>query len=204
VTRAKNKARTTVPDKTAERPVDRVERNFSANAANKLWVADLTYVLTAQGFCYTAFITDVFSRYIVGWAVSRSLSAEVALDALEQAIWMRHGDVRGVVHHSDRGVQYLSIRYTDRLEEAGAAASVGSKGDSYDNALAETVNGLYKAELITLKTWRDVTEVELATASWVAWWNEERLHSALAYLPPAEFEAAAKDVEDGVDDGPAA
>ena len=145
--------------------------------------------MTEVGFCYAAFVTDAFSRLIVGWAVSERLSATVALDALEMAIWRRGGDVEGVVHHSDRGVQYLSIRYTERLEQAGAAPSVGSKGDSYDNALAETVNGLYKAELIKRQSWRHARAVELATASWVEWWNTERLYSAIGYVPPAEYEA---------------
>jgi putative transposase len=187
VTRGKKKPRTTVPGQ--ERPADLVKRNFSATAPNRLWVADLTYVATDKGFCYTAFVTDAFSRLIVGWAVSESLSATVALDALEMAIWRRRGHVEGVVHHSDRGVQYLSIRYTERLEEAGAAPSVGSRGDSYDNALAETVNGLYKAELVTRQSWAHARAVELATASWVEWWNTQRLYGPLGYLPPAEYEA---------------
>ena len=186
VTRGKKKPRTTIP--ADERPGDLVKRNFSATAPNRLVVADLTYVLTAEGFCYTAFVTDVFSRLIVGWAVSESLSVTVALDALEMAIW-RRGGVGGVVHHSDRGVQYLSIRYTERLEEAGWTPSVGSKGDSYDNALAETLNGLYKAELINRRSWPHARAVELATASWVEWWNTERLYGPLGYVPPAEYEA---------------
>ena len=166
--------------------------SFSAPAPNRLWVADLTYVSTWAGFCYTAFVIDVFSRAIVGWRVSSSLRAELALDALEMAIWNRRAaDLAGLVHHSDRGVQYLAIRYTERLADAGAVTSVGSRGDSYDNALAESVNGLYKTELIRAQgPWRTADQVELATAAWVAWWNEQRLHSACGDVPPAEFEAA--------------
>jgi putative transposase len=188
VVRGKPK-RTTVP----ARPGDLVNRLFSAPAPNHTWVADLTYVWTASGFCYVAFIIDVFSRRIVGWRVSTSLHADLALDALEMAIWSRRADgLEGLVHHSDRGVQYLSIRYTDRLAEIGAVASVGSKGDSYDNALAETVNGLYKAELIRrCGPWGTAAEVELATLAWVDWWNHHRLHGACGDLPPVEFERAA-------------
>jgi len=154
-------------------------------------VADLTYVWTVSGFCYAAFIVDAFSRRIVGWRVAASLRAELALDALEMAIWARGDPLPGLVHHSDRGVQYLAIRYTERLADAGAVNSVGSKGDSYDNALAESVNALYKAELIRRqRSWRTVADVELATAGWVDWWNERRLHSACGDIPPAEFEAA--------------
>lgn len=158
--------RTTQPAPLSQRPADLVERVFSATAPNRLWVADLTYVWTRAGFVYTAFVVDVFSRAIVGWRVMASLRAELALDALEMAIWSR-GDaaLSGLVHHSDRGVQYLAIRYTERLAEADALSSVGSRGDSYDNALAETVNGLYKAELINHHgLWGSVGEVELATA----------------------------------------
>lgn len=192
VVRGKPK-RTTVPADIAARPGDLVNRLFSAPAPNHTWVADLTYVGTASGFCYVAFIIDVFSRRIVGWRVSTSLHADLALDALEMAIWSRRADgLEGLVHHSDRGVQYLSIRYTDRLAEIGAVASVGSKGDSYDNALAETVNGLYKAELIRrCGPWRTAAEVELATLAWVDWWNHRRLHGACGDLPPVEFERAA-------------
>jgi len=188
-TRGKTK-RTTVADKGSLRPADLVDRNFTAPAPNRLWVADITYVWTTRGFCYVAFVVDVFSRRIVGWRVSTSLRADLALDALEMAIWSRRG-VEGLVHHSDRGVQYLAIRYTERLAEAGAVNSVGSKGDSYDNALAETVNGLYKTELIHRHgPWRTVEHVELLTARWVDWWNHRRLHSACNMTPPAVFEEA--------------
>jgi len=183
--------RTTKPADLAARPADLVERTFAAAAPNRLWVADLTYVWTIAGFCYTAFIVDVFSRRIVGWRVAASLRTDLALDALEMAIFARGHDLAGLVHHSDRGVQYLAIRYTERLAEAGVVNSVGSKGDSYDNALAETVNGLYKTELIRRRrSWRSTEEVELATAAWVHWWNESRLHSACGDIPPAEFEEA--------------
>jgi len=190
VTRTK-RVRTTKPAPVGQRPADLVERVFSAPAPNRLWVADLTYVWTRTGFVYAAFIVDAFSRAIVGWRVSASLSAELALDALEMAIWARGDPLPDLVHHSDRGVQYLSIRYTDRLADAEAVSSVGSRGDSYDNALAETVNGLYKAELINRGgPWRTVDQVELATAGWVAFWNTRRLHAACGYTPPAEYEAA--------------
>jgi len=147
-------------------------------------------VWTVSGFCYVSFITDAFSRRIVGWRVSKSLRTDLALDALEMAIFTRRGDdLSHLVHHSDRGVQYLAIRYTERLADEQAVASVGSKGDSYDNALAETVNGLYKTELIYKRgPWRSMEHVELATAAWVSWWNERRLHEACSYVPPAEFE----------------
>ena len=173
---------------------DLVERVFSAPAPNRLWVADLTYVWTRTGFCYTAFVIDAFSRRIVGWRVS-PLRTDLALDALEMAIWSRRApQLEGLVHHSDRGVQYLAIRYTERLAEAGAVRSVGSRGDSYDNALAETVIGLYKTELIRRRgPWRSLEQVELATAEWVDWWNQRRLPTAstlaLGMLTPVEFEA---------------
>lgn len=183
--------RTTHPAAIEARPADLVERVFTAAAPNRLWVADLTYVWTRAGFVYTAFVVDVFSRAIVGWRVAASLHTELALDALEMALWARGSDHPGLVHHSDRGVQYLSIRYTERLAEAEAVGSVGSRGDSYDNALAESVNGLYKAELINRQgPWRTVEEVELGTARWVHFWNDRRLHSACGDVSPAEFEAA--------------
>jgi putative transposase len=183
--------RTTHPAPLAERPADLVKRRFSASAPNRLWLADLTYVSTWSGFCYTAFIVDAFSRRIVGWRVASTLRTDLALDALEMAIWARGKPLPGLVHHSDRGVQYLAIRSIDRLAEAAAVNSVGSKGDSYDNALAESVNGLYKGELIARRgPWRSVEQVELATAEWVDWWNHGRLHGACGRIPPAEFEAA--------------
>jgi putative transposase len=183
--------RTTMPAALNARPADLVERIFNAVAPNRLWVADLTYVWTRAGFVYTAFVVDVFSRAIVGWRVSMSLRTDLALDALEMAIFARGEVLPDLVHHSDRGVQYLAIKYTERLADAEAVSSVGSRGDSYDNALAETVNGLYKAELIHRRgPWRSVDQVELATAEWVHFWNTRRLHSACGDIPPAEFEAA--------------
>ena len=181
--------RTTVPADTVERPADLVDRNFHASAPNRLWVADLTYVRTWPGFAYVAFIIDVFSRHIVGWQASRSLHSDLALDALEQALWARNPP-GGLVHHSDRGVQYLSIRYTERLAEAEAVTSVGSRGDSYDNAMAESVIGLYKTELVHRKgPWRNLSDLELATLEWVDWFNNRRLFSAIGYVPPVEYEA---------------
>ena len=184
--------RTTLPGEADQRPSDLVDRKFVATAPNRLWVADLTYVSTWPGVTYVAFVTDVFSRYIVGWKVSTSLRAELALDALEMAIWARGPvDLKGLVHHSDRGVQYVSIRYTERLSDAGAVRSVGSRGDSYDNALAESVNGLYKTEVIRKQgPWRSFEQLELATARWVDWYNHRRLHSSIGDVPPAEFEQA--------------
>jgi putative transposase len=189
ITRARS-TRTTWPAVVSARPADLVERSFHAPAPNRLWVADLSYVATWSGFAYVAFVCDVFSRRIVGWRVARSLRSDLALDALEMAIWSRKGaDLNGLVHHSDRGVQYLSIRYTERLADTGAVRSVGSRGDSYDNALAETIVGLYKTELIRRRgPWRTVDDVELATLRWVDWYNTRRLHSACDDLPPAEFE----------------
>ena len=183
--------RTTHPAPLSQRPADLVERVFSAAAPNRLWLADLTYVWTVRGFCYTAFIVDAYSRRIVGWRVASTLRTDLALDALEMAIWARGSSLPGLVHHSDRGVQYLALRYTERLAEAEAVNSVGSKGDSYDNALAESVNSLYKGELIARRgPWRSVEQVELATAEWVDWWNRERIHGACGGIPPAECEAA--------------
>jgi transposase InsO family protein len=189
VTRAK-RVRTTWPAAVAERPHDLVQRAFTAPAPDRLWVADLTYVRIRTGFVYTALLTDAFSRAIVGWRVATSLRTDLAFDALEMALCFRGRPSSGLIHHSDRGSQYLAVRYTDRLVEAGVASSVGSRGDSYDNALAETVNGLYKAELIERRTgWESAEEVELETAAWVHFWNTQRLHSACGYRPPAEFEA---------------
>lgn len=185
------RVRTTVPADLAERPLDLVERDFTAERPNQLWVSDLTYVATWRGFVYVAFVIDVFSRRVVGWRVSNSLRSDLALDALDQAICDRSvGDER-LVHHSDRGVQYLSIRYTERLAEAGIEPSVGSRGDSYDNALAETVIGLFKTEVIhRCGPWRGLEDVEIATLEWVWWFNERRLMEPLGYLPPSEYEDA--------------
>jgi transposase InsO family protein len=183
------KCRTTIPDDLTLRPPDLVDRTFTADHPNQLWVADLTYVATWRGFVYVAFVIDVFSRMIVGWRVSASLRSDLALDALEQALWARPG-TEGLVHHSDRGVQYLSIRYTERLSEAGIEPSVGSVGDSYDNAMAESVIGLFKTELIRKDgPWRGLEDVEFATLGWVSWYNQQRLLEPLGYIPPAEFEA---------------
>jgi transposase InsO family protein len=183
------RCRTTIPDDLAFRPQDLVQRNFVATRPNQLWVADLTYVPTHAGFVYTAFVIDAFSRRIVGWRVSRSLSTELALDALEQALYARRA-LAGLVHHSDRGVQYLSIKYTERLAEAGIEPSVGSVGDAYDNALAETIIGLYKTEVIEqLRPWHNAIAVELETLSWVEWFNNRRLLGSIGSIPPAEFEA---------------
>ena len=182
------KVKTTIADDLAERPLDLVQRDFTADRPNQLWVADLTYVATWRGFVYVAFITDVFSRKIVGWRVSSSLRSDLALDALEQALHARP-DLENLIHHSDRGVQYLSIRYTERLDEAGIAPSVGSVGDSYDNALAETINGLYKAEVIHRRgPWRTMEAVEFATLEWVDWFNNRRLLEPIGNIPPAEAE----------------
>lgn len=184
------KHKTTIPDNTAMRPADLVDRNFTASRPNKLWIADLTYVRTYSGRCYVAFVIDVYSRFIVGWSLATHLKTELPLDALEMAIWHRNARLDGLVHHSDRGSQYTSIRYTERLDDAGIAPSVGSVGDSYDNAMAETTIGLYKTELIYRKgPWRTPDEVELATLEWIDWWNNSRLHEAIGYVPPAEKEA---------------
>jgi putative transposase len=182
--------RTTVPDPKAPCPLDRVNRQFRAERPNQLWVSDFTYVSSWQGWVYVAFVVDVFSRRIVGWRQSSSMHTEFVLDALEQALYARRPtEDDGLVHHSDRGSQYLSIRYSERLAEAGIEPSVGSKGDSYDNALAETINGLYKAEVIHRRgPWKTKQAVELATLEWVAWFNHHRLMEPLGYLPPAEYE----------------
>jgi putative transposase len=184
------KCRTTRSDEHLERPLDRVNRQFLAARPNALWVADFTFVTTWSGFVYVAFVIDVFARRIIGWRVSRSMHAELVLDALEQAVWSRSG-IEGVVHHSDRGSQYLSIRYSERLAEVGAQPSVGSVGDSYDNALAETIIGLYKTEVIHRSgPWRNLEAVEYATLEWVDWFNNRRLLEPIGNVPPAELEAS--------------
>jgi transposase InsO family protein len=183
------RVKTTIPEEHAERPLDLVQRNFTATRPNQLWVSDFTYVSTWRGFVYVAFVIDVFSRRIVGWRASTSLRSELTLDALEQALYDRETDAP-LVHHSDRGSQYLCIRYTERLAEAGIAPSVGSRGDSYDNALAESVIGLFKTEVIRHEgPWKGLEHVEYATLEWVSWFNTQRLLEPLGYLPPNEFEA---------------
>ena len=184
--------RTTVSDPSAERPKDLVNRQFTAERPNALWVSDFTYVSTWAGFVYVAFIIDVFARRIVGWRASASARTDFVLDALEQALHERRpGGQDSLIHHSDRGAQYVSIRYTDRLAEAGIEPSVGSVGDSYDNALAETINGLYKAEVIYKRgPWRNLQAVEMATLEWVDWFNNRRLLGPIGNIPPAEAEAA--------------
>ena len=174
----------------AARPADLVERNFTATHPNQLWVADLTYVVTWSGYAYAAFVIDVFARMIVGWSVSQSLGSDLALDALEQALWARD-EIEDLIHHSDRGVQYVSIRYTERLAEAGIVPSVGSVGDSYDNSLAETIIGLYKTELIYKDgPWQGIEQLELKTLDWVDWFNNRRLFGPIGNIPPAEYEAS--------------
>jgi putative transposase len=186
------RVRTTLSDKAAPCPLDHVNRQFKAPRPNALWVSDFTYVSTWTGFVYVAFVIDTFARRIVGWRVSRSAHAGFVLDALEQALADRKPvSGGGLVHHSDRGVQYVSIKYTRRLAEAGLVPSVGSVGDSYDNALAETINGLYKAEVIwRLGPWRSLEAVEYATLEWVDWFNNRRLLEPIGNIPPAEAEAA--------------
>ena len=183
--------RTTVSDGKTPCPLDRVNRQFRAERPNQLWVSDFTYVSTWQGWLYVAFVIDVFARRIVGWRVSTSMKTDFVLDALEQALYARQPKRdSALIHHSDRGSQYVSIRYSERLAEAGIEPSVGSKGDSYDNALAETINGLYKAELIHRRApWKSREAVELATLEWVAWFNHHRLLGSIGYIPPAEAEA---------------
>ncbi len=187
-TRGRSFKVTTVADGSASRPADLVERDFTAEQPNRLWLADLTYVASWSGFVYVAFVIDAFSRMIVGWRASATLRSDLALDALEQALHARPESSR-LVHHSDRGVQYLSIRYTERLLEAGVESSVGSVGDSYDNALAETIIGLFKTEVIRrCGPWRNVEHVEFATLEWVDWFNNRRLLEPIGNIPPVEFE----------------
>lgn len=185
--------RTTRPAPETDQPADLVKRDFTAAEPNQLWVADLTYVRTSIGWVYAAFILDVYSRLIVGWQVATSLYTDLALDALKMAIWRRQAqgaNLHNLVHHSDRGVQYRAIRYTQRLAEAGAVASVGSKGDSFDNAMAEAFNSLYKAELVRNKgPWRGLDDLEMATVEYIDWYNNRRLHGELGHVPPAEHEA---------------
>jgi putative transposase len=185
--------RTTRPAAETGRPGDLVERDFTATRPNELWVADITYVRTATGWVYAAFVLDVFSRLIVGWQVATSLYTDLALDALQMAVWRRHNtgaDLTGLVHHSDRGVQYRAIRYAQRLAETDVVASVGSRGDSYDNAMAEAFNSLFKAELVRNKgPWRGLDDLEIATVEYIDWYNNRRLHGELGHIPPAEHEA---------------
>ena len=187
-------AATTVPAAAPDPRPDLVDRNFRAAAPNQLWVADITYIRTFAGWTYAAFVLDVFSRMVVGWQVSTSLRTDLALDALEMGIWNRTrqgADLQGLTHHSDRGVQYVAIRYTERLAEAGAVASVASRGDSYDNAMAEAFNSLFQGELIRKDgPWKGLDDVEFAVAEYVDWYNHRRLHGEIGLIPPAEYEAA--------------
>jgi putative transposase len=187
----KPKPTTIVQDPVGSRPADLVERQFTPPAPNRLWVADLTYLRTWSGFVYAALVIDACSRMVVGWQLATHLRTDLALDALEMAIWQRNGaELDQLVHHSGRGVQYLAIRYTDRLADAGAVTSVGSKGDSFDNALAESTIGLFKTELVRRRgPWRSIDDLELASLEWVDWYNTRRLHSACGNVPPAEYEA---------------
>jgi transposase InsO family protein len=182
--------RTTVPDKAVPCPLDRVHRQFKADRPNQLWVSDFTYVSTWQGWQYVAFVIDVYARRIVGWRQSSSMRTDFVLDALEQALFDRRPErTDALIHHSDRGSQYVSIRYSERLAEAGIEPSVGSRGDSYDNALAETINGLYKAELIHRRApWKTKESLELVTLQWVSWFSHHRLLESIGYIPPAEAE----------------
>lgn len=190
VRRGGQKVFTTTPDENLEKPLDLVQRDFKPDRPNRLWVADVTYVKTLVGFAYVAFVIDAYSKMIVGWRVTRSLKASLVLDALDQALHERQVGA-GLVHHSDRGSQYLSIAYAEKLMQANVAASVGSKGDAFDNAQAETLNGLYKTEVIYHQgPWRHPMDVEFATLTWVHWYNHTRLYEGLGYLTPAEFEDA--------------
>jgi len=187
--------RTTIADPAAARPADLVQRRFGPPAPNRLWVADLTYVSTWSGFAYVAFVVDAYARRILGWRVASTMATSMVLDAIEQAIWMRQQegvlDLKDVVYHTDRGSQYTSIRFSERLAEAGIQPSVGAVGSSYDNALAETINGLYKTELIKpRKPWRTIDDLEVATAQWVDWFNHRRLYEYCGDVPPAELEAS--------------
>jgi putative transposase len=187
--------RTTIADHAAARPADLVQRRFGPPAPNRLWVADLTYVSTWSGFAYIAFVVDAYARRILGWRVAATMATSMVLDSIEQAIWTRQQqgvfNLKDVVHHTDRGSQYTSIRFTERLAQAGIQPSVGAVGSSYDNALAETINGLYKTELIKpRKPWRSIEEVELATAEWVHWFNHSRLFEYCGDIPPIELETA--------------
>ena len=191
ISRAKG-PRTTIGGSGADDRPDLVDRNFTATAPNQLWVADITYVRTFAGWVYAAFVIDVFSRRVVGWQLSKSLRTDLALDALEMGIWNAEragADLSQLIHHSDRGVQYLAIRYTQRLAEAGAVASVGSRGDSYDNALAEAFNSLFKAELVRNKgPWKSIDDLEIAVAEYIDWFNHRRLHGEIGLIPPVELE----------------
>jgi len=184
--------RTTVPGIGADTRPDLVEREFTATAPDQLWVADITYCRTFGGWVYAAFVVDVYSRRVVGWQLSKSLRTDLALDALEMGLWTRQHagqDTSGLIHHSDKGVQYVAVRYTQRLAEAGAVASVGSTGDSYDNALAEAFNSLFKAELVrNLGPWKSIDDLEIAVAEYIDWFNYRRLHGEIGLVPPAEFE----------------
>lgn len=196
ISRAKSPRTTIVKPGPDTRP-DLVQRAFTADAPDRLWVADITYVRTFAGWVYAAFVIDVFSRRVVGWQTSTSLRTDLALDALEMGLWRRRRDghdVSSLVHHSDRGVQYVAVRYTERLAEAGAVASVGSRGDSYDNALAEAFNSIYKAELIRNKgPWRCIDDVEIATVEYLDWYNHRRLHGEIGLVPPVEYETSYRD-----------
>jgi putative transposase len=193
-TRGKSR-RTTIADPAAARPADLVQRQFAPPAPNRLWVADLTYVSTWSGFAYVAFVVDAYARRILGWRVASTMATSIVLDAIEQSIWTRQQegvlDLKDVVHHTDRGSQYTSIRFSERLAQAGIQPSVGAVGSSYDNALAETINGLYKTELIKpRKPWRTIEDVEVATAEWVHWFNHRRLYEYCGDIPPVELETA--------------
>ena len=203
--------RTTRPAAETERPADLVDRDFTASRPNELWVADLTYVRTASGWVYVAFVLDVYARMITGWQVATSLYTDLALDALQMGIWRREHagqDLTGLINHSDRGVQYREIRYTRRLAEAEAVSSVGNTGDSNDNSMAEALNSLYKAELVRgpkyrrSGPWRGIDDLEIATAEWVDWYNQRRLHGELGHVPPAEYEAAYWDSHSTADQTP--